>query len=267
MATEVQTCYRHPDRRAGVTCQRCDRPICPSCMAQASVGFHCPECSKAGRQRVYTPRSLGALSRPVITQLLVAVNVVAYLATSSSAYVRDFDLYGPAVAGGEWYRVVTGGFMHAGLLHLGMNMFALWILGSQVEAVTGKLRFSLIYGASLLTGSLGVLLLSPRSATVGASGAIFGLLGFAVANQFARGISLMQSGLGAILLINLLFTLGVPGISIGGHLGGLIGGYVCGAIVHELGPRLRSGALVNVLCVAVGIAAAAGSLLAANALA
>lgn len=267
MATEVQTCYRHPERRAGVTCQRCNRPICPSCMAQASVGFHCPECAYGSPQRVYTARSLAALHRPVITQVLIAIDVVAYLATSSSNNVRDFYLYGPAVASGEWYRIVTGGFMHAGLLHLGMNMFALWILGSQVEAVTGRLRFSLIYGAALLTGSLGVMILSPGSATVGASGAIFGLLGFAVANQFARGISLMQSGLGAILLINLLFTIGVPGISIGGHLGGLAGGYVCGVIVHELGPRVRNETLVNALCAAVGIAAAAGSVLAANVLA
>jgi membrane associated rhomboid family serine protease len=267
MATEVQTCYRHPDRRAGVSCQRCDRPICPSCMSSASVGFHCPECSRQGHQRVYTARTLSTLNRPIVTQVLIAINVVAYFATSSNQYSSDFLLYGPLVASGEWYRLVTGGFLHANLLHLGMNMFALWILGNQLETVLGKVRFGIVYFAALMAASLGVMLVSPLDATVGASGAIYGLFGVAVAYQLARGISLMQSGLGGILLINLLFTFGIPGISIGGHVGGLAGGFVCGLIIYQLGPRLNNELLVNALCVALGVACAVGGLAAAQALA
>ena len=206
MATAIQTCYRHPDRRAGVTCQRCDRPICPECMTQASVGFHCPECSKRGKQRVYTARTIMGGSRPIVTQALIGINVAVFvlglgrgsgdLFSGSNSLINDYGLLGSAfirhtdgtiapigVAQGEWYRLVTGGFLHAGLLHVGLNMFALWILGSQLEAAVGRLRFGVIYGAALLSGSLGVMILSPHEPTVGASGAIFGLLGLALAAQ------------------------------------------------------------------------------------
>src|SRR4051812_3136731 len=290
MAAPIQTCYRHPDRRAGVTCQRCDRPICPSCMTQASVGFHCPECAKQGRQRVYTARTLFRGGSPIVTQALIAVNVLVFLVGlgqssgsdaftgGTSSFIDDYGVLGSAffrhvngtitpvgVAHGEWYRLVTGGFLHAGLLHIGLNMFALWILGSQLEPAIGRLRFGVIYGVSLLAGSLGVMLLSPESPTVGASGAIFGLFGLAVAIQLSRGINIWQSGLGTILLINLAFTFGVPGISIGGHLGGLAGGFLCGVLLHELGPRLKLEVLPVVLCVVVGAACFGGALVAATA--
>ena len=286
MSVDVQTCYRHPDRRAGVTCQRCDRPICPSCMHQASVGFHCPECTKGGKQKVVTARNLGALNRPIATQALIAINVAVFLAGMSgggnqlgldavsrfepdyglvaSYSVRGVDL-GLGVGHGEWYRLVTGGFLHAGLLHLAMNMFALWILGSQLERVLGAARFVVVYGAALLAGSLGVMLLSPHELTVGASGAIFGLLGFALAYQLDRGINVMQSGLGGVLLINLAITFGISNISIGGHIGGLIGGFLCGQIVYKLGPVLKNELLVNVLCGALGVACLFGGIVAAQA--
>src|SRR4051794_38101046 len=149
MAAPIQTCYRHPDRRAGVTCQRCNRPICPQCMSQASVGFHCPECSKHGQQRVYTARTILRGAAPLVTQVLIGINVLVFLAglgktsgdafSGSNSLIDDYGLLGSAVqihrgvlslvgvAHGEWWRVVTGGFLHAGLLHIGMNMFALWI--------------------------------------------------------------------------------------------------------------------------------------------
>src|SRR5690349_6056912 len=131
MSTDLHTCYRHPDRRAGVTCQRCDRPICPSCMQQASVGFHCPECSRGGRQRVYTARTLAAGNRPLATQVLIAINVAVFVAglsggggsglglDSASRFENDLALVADGfyrgkavgVANGEWYRLITGGFL------------------------------------------------------------------------------------------------------------------------------------------------------------
>ena len=164
MAAAIQTCYRHPDRRAGVTCQRCDRPICPQCMTGASVGFHCPECSKQGKQRVYTARTIMGASSPIVTQVLIAINVVVYFVGANDRFfTTDYGLLGSGRLGftdgsskligvghGEWYRLVTGGFLHANILHLGMNMFALWILGSQLEAAVGRLRFTVIYGSALL---------------------------------------------------------------------------------------------------------------------
>ncbi|MEY2452141.1 MAG: hypothetical protein QOD92_1715 [Acidimicrobiaceae bacterium] len=279
MATAIQTCYRHSDRRAGVTCQRCDRPICPECMHQASVGFHCPECSSQGKQRVYTARTIMGGSQPLVTQVLIAVNVLVFFVGASNRFFTiDYGVLGSGrllftdsttqtigVAHGEWWRLVTGGFLHANILHLGMNMFALWVLGSQLEAAVGRLRFGVVYGVALLAGSLGVMVLSPHEPTVGASGAIFGLLGLALAAQRSQGVNVWQSGLGGILLLNLAFTFGIPGISIGGHIGGLAGGYVCGAILYEVGPRLKNATLSVVLCGAFGAACFAAAIVAASA--
>ncbi|MGZ4730152.1 MAG: rhomboid family intramembrane serine protease, partial [Acidimicrobiales bacterium] len=222
---QVTTCYRHPDRRAGVSCQRCDRPICPSCMVQASVGFHCPECTKqaAKRSPVITTRSLDV--QPLVTQVLIGLNLLAFVATVASGgslsggggtltdnlalvgagqFERNSPVIG--VASGEWYRLVTGGFMHAGILHIGMNMLVLWLVGAQLERVIGHARYLSLYIASLLAGSFAVMLVSPGALTVGASGAIFGLFGAMFAFQRDRGINPMQTGLGGLIILNLVIT-------------------------------------------------------------
>lgn len=253
-------------------------------MHQASVGFHCPECVKGGSQQVHTMRTLAVASRPVVTTTLVAVNVAIYLISSAGNgftslswnVTNDYALLGRAlgptgpigVAAGEWYRLVSGGFLHAGLMHIGFNMFVLWVLGKQLEPALGRLGFAAVYFSSMLAGSLGALILTePNVPTVGASGAVFGLFGYAVVAQYARGINPLQTGLGAIIAINLVFTFAFPGISIGGHVGGLLGGFVAGLLHDVVRPRLGAPAAVGVsLVAALGVACAVAAVAVANGL-
>lgn len=236
-----QTCYRHPDRETAVSCSSCGRPICPDCMTPTPVGMRCPECA---RQRTRVTRGAvtpGRADAPA-TFILIGLNVVAYLAEiasgsggvsgTSGSVIHNFALQGNGVADGEWYRLVTGGFLHAGLFHIGFNMFALFILGRLLEPAIGTPRFVALYFASLFAGSFGALLLSdPAQLTVGASGAIFGLFGAAFVIARGRRLDTIASELGLILLINLALTFGISGISIGGHLGGLAGGIVCALFI------------------------------------
>ncbi len=208
--TAMQTCYRHNDRRAGVVCQRCDRPICPDCMRQASVGFHCPECTRSGAQKVVRPNQL---LRPIVTQVLMAVNAAIFVAgigpgmETKGRFILDGGLVGRAfdptanavvgVSEGQWWRLVTSGFLHADIIHLGFNMFVLYRLGQLIEPALGRVHFGLVYLVSMLGGSLGVMLLDPSAFTVGASGAVFGLMGAAVAVFRSRGIgNILDSPLG-----------------------------------------------------------------------
>lgn len=263
-------CYRHPDRRAAVACQRCDRPICASCMTEASVGFHCPECAKGGRQKVYTAQTLDRLAgRPVVTLSLIGINVavfVAGMAIGSDQLTLDGGLFGPAVDQGEWYRLVTAGFLHSGLLHLGFNMYLLYLLGQQLEPLLGRFRFAVAYFFSLLVGSLGVLLLDPQALTVGASGAVFGLMGVAVVVQHSRGINPFETGLGGLIVLNLVITFVVPNISVGGHVGGLIGGLVAAGLLIVLPSRSRAlpPGVATLGVMALGLAVVAASLWAAS---
>jgi membrane associated rhomboid family serine protease len=264
----VYVCYRHPDRRAGVTCQRCDRPICPDCMNTASVGFHCPECAKTGRQKVYTKSSLARINRPLVTQVIIAVNVVVYVAgfvyesrnalSGRGGFALDGGLFGPSVAAGEWYRLVTSGFLHAGLLHLGLNMYLLYLLGSSLEPALGRARFLAVYFTSLLCGSLGVILLQPEALTVGASGAVFGLMGALFVLARARGIDPWSSGIGSLIVVNMIFTFAIPGISIGGHVGGLAGGMASAWLLE--GNRNLAGRQALGAVVALGGAAAVAAI-------
>jgi membrane associated rhomboid family serine protease len=218
-------CYKHPDREAGVRCRRCERAICPDCMISAPVGFQCRECVK-GAPAVRTLTSLRA--DPYVTMALVAVNVVVFLAQVDQT---DIGLFGPAVADGDWYRIVTSGFLHYDLLHIGFNMVLLWWLGQMLEPALGRVRFGLLYAGALVAGSLGVLVLDPTALTGGASGAVFGLMGATFLFQRRRGIDPMQTGIGGLILINLLLSFR-PGVSIGGHVGGLLGGLVLASILH-----------------------------------
>jgi membrane associated rhomboid family serine protease len=236
MADEPMYCYRHPDRETGVTCSECGRPICTECMFFAPVGIRCPDHSgqPQGAQRVTqgVRRASVQGGGALVTKILVAVNVAVYLAelaaggningTGNRIYVEGV-LFGPFVADGEYYRLFTAMFLHYGPIHLAFNMLALWWFGAAVEQVLGRGRYLMLYLVSGLAGSAGALISSPDSPTVGASGAIFGILGAALVLERQRTY-VLGGGAFWIIALNLIFTFAIPGISIGGHLGGLIGG-------------------------------------------
>jgi membrane associated rhomboid family serine protease len=265
----VETCYRHPNRETGVRCSNCGRPICPDCMTSTPVGMRCPECA---RQRTRA-RGVGATSNdPIVTYVLIGICVAAFvgeLAGGASATGSGFGgsrlfeegaLRGPEVADGDYWRLVSAGFLHAGFFHLLFNMFSLWILGTLLEPAIGQLRFALIFFVSLLAGSFGALLVDPNTFTVGASGGIFGLMGAAVVVLRNRGINPLESGLGLWIGLNLLITFTVSGISIGGHIGGLIGGTLAALVLFELPSTMRVPAqAANLLCAGLGVAAAVGA--------
>lgn len=206
-----------------------------------------------------------------MTKVIIAINIAVYVLIvldsgsvdgRGSLQVR-LALYGPSVANGEWYRLVTSGFVHYGLIHLGFNMFALYRFGEMLEPGLGRVRMAALYFAALLAGSFGAVLLSPGSLTAGASGAVFGVLAASAVGMRQRGIDVWRSGIGPLIAINLAFTFAVPGISIGGHLGGLAGGAAVGAVMLKTRPSRQSNlvgvawaALVAVGCVAASVAVA-----------
>jgi membrane associated rhomboid family serine protease len=274
----MATCYRHPNRETGVSCSNCGRPICPDCMTPTSVGMRCPECAKQ-RTKVHTIRSMA--TEPRVTYALIAINVVVYLAIQNNTLFNDLALLGHAqtpfgsvpglgVAHGEYWRLVTGGFLHANVLHIAFNMYLLYVIGQQLELVMGNVRFAALYIAALLAGSAGALVADPTINTVGASGAVFGLMGAMVIEQRARGLDPFAGGIfgsiGGLIVINLVFSFAVSGISIGGHIGGLIGGTIAAWLMTEAirrrmpsyAPLLACG-LVALVSVAIAIAAAGGS--------
>ncbi len=251
----MPTCYRHPNRETGVSCSSCGRPICPDCMTPTPVGMRCPECMRERTKVVRGPVGAGGkLGAYPVTMALIAINVVVFLievakgtggvgtgVENSSMYfefavwgggIEPFELFfGGGVAGGQLYRLVTGAFLHGDITHILFNMVALYFLGRLVEPALGSARFTALYFSSLLAGSFGALLLDPHAFTVGASGAIFGLFSAAFVIARGRGLETIAGQLAILIVLNLAFTLSVPGISIGGHLGGLVGGAICAAAI------------------------------------
>lgn len=231
------TCYRHPDRPTYVQCTRCQRYICPECMRDAAVGHQCPECVSSGaktvRQTKIRSAALWSSSAPVLTYTLIAVNVLAFVAQMASSRVEvDFVMWSPAVAHGQYYRLLTSAFLHSGITHLLFNMFALFVIGPPLEIWLGRLRFGLLYVLSALGGSVLIYLFSPLNApTLGASGAVFGL--FAATFVVARKVNVDIRWVVIMIVINLVITFTVPSISWQGHVGGLLtGGLVAFAYAY-----------------------------------
>lgn len=269
----METCYRHPSRETGVSCSSCGRPICTECMTPTPVGMRCPECSKQ-KTKVRTAATTFAGSEPRVTYAIIAINVVVFLLmlsqggtgtqTRVGSIYENGVLFGPFVDQGEWWRLLTAGFMHDGALHILFNMVGVYFLGQMLEPALGSVRFAALYFASLLAGSFGALLLSPDAATVGASGAVFGLFGAAFVIMRQRGINPMQTAIGPILILNLLITFANSGsISVGGHLGGLVGGGLA-AMAIIVGEQRRSQVAAVLGCVAIGVIAVIGGIAAAG---
>jgi membrane associated rhomboid family serine protease len=271
----MATCYRHPGRETNVACSNCERPICPDCMTPTPVGMRCPECSRqtTNVRRLQTGAGAGAGRAPA-TFALIAINVAVFIAellsgggsgvfASGGKLIREGGLYANAVSGGDWWRIVTCGFLHAGLIHIGFNMVALYFLGSFLEPVIGTPRFVAIYFASLLAGSALVILIDPNELTVGASGAIFGIFGAAFIVARHRGFGQVAQQIGFLLVLNLVFTFGAAGISVGGHIGGLVGGGLAGLVITYGQRYLRSQALELAVVGAIGAASVAIALAAA----
>ena len=284
----MATCYRHTDRETNVACSNCGRPICPDCMTSTPVGMRCPECARQKTKVVRSPSGMLGGSHPVTIGLIVAC-VAAFIAqvaggmdivsgSPAGTVTLDYGLLGfgadpqaqelIGVGEGEYYRIITGGFLHSGILHLGINMLALFFLGALLERAMGGWRFAGIFFVSLLGGSLGALILSPEDLTVGASGAVFGLMAAGFIEARDRGLNDIASQIGFYVVINLIFTFSVPNISVGGHIGGMVAGGVltlllaqarrsggAGARPVEIGIILGSGAALAVACVVAGNAA------------
>jgi membrane associated rhomboid family serine protease len=264
------TCYRHPDRETYVRCTRCERPICPDCMRAASVGFQCPDDVAAGAKQTRQPRTVfggrvsGDTSR--ISLGLVAVNVAVFVVGlvvgEGELQARFGNLAGPAllepggdlvgVATGEYYRLVTAAFLHAGVFHLAMNMFALATIGPTLESALGRVRFAALYALSALGGStLGFLLADQRALSVGASGAIFGLFG--AYYVVVRRVGGETRSITMLLAINLVITFLVPMIDWRAHLGGLLTGAAVAA-AFAYAPRTDRRSVVQATaCVAVAV--------------
>jgi membrane associated rhomboid family serine protease len=271
--TERTVCYRHPRVETAVSCSECGRPICPDCMVFGPVGIRCPECAgvpTGAKRTVERVRTAGDRApATIVTTILIGLNVAVFLAeiaTGSSwnslsgrLYVEG-ALYGPAVADGDWWRLITSAFLHAGPIHLLFNMLALWWFGRALETYLGPMRYLGVYFASALAGAAGALLLSPTTPTVGASGAVFGILGAGLVLE-RRRIYVFGGAALLIVAFNILFTFTIGNISIGGHIGGLVGGIASMLFLSRwrTGPIGLAGvALVAIVSIAIAYARVQG---------
>jgi len=215
-------------------------------MVTASIGFHCPECVRSGGDRRKTDYQMFHFD-PLMVKILIVTNVILFAVGigMGDGIQGQIVADGLIIRGGlhanfgEWYRVITSGFLHYGFVHLGFNMYALWLLGPAFERSLGRLRFAFFYFAAVISGSFGAMLWTPDGLTVGASGAIFGLLGLATVAQRSSGYSIWRSGLGMVLLLNFVLTFAVSSISVGGHLGGFVSGLMVGWLLFELPKKLK----------------------------
>lgn len=243
-------------------------------MTAASVGFHCPECTKTGAQKVYRAQDLR--SKPQLTYVLMALSGLVFVAQAAtngisgnifeSRVVAEGILWGPGVDAGEYWRIVTSGFLHSSLMHIGFNLYALYIFGPTLEREVGMLRTGLIYAGGLFGGAAAVLFFNWDQPTLGASGAVLGLAGGLAAVLWARGIAITQTSLGGIFLLNLALPLLIGRISFWGHLGGIIGGFLIGWLVSWLPAKFRQSeastlAVSSGAVVALGVLAVIGGII------
>ena len=233
----TETCFHHHDRETGRHCTRCGRPACAECLHQAAVGSQCWECIKAARPPTKERVRRSIAARPLLaTQSLIVANIVMFVYTNgvnvslrSNARLARYVQAAVPVDQGEWWRLISAGFIHFGIAHIFFNMLVLYLIGQVLEPLLGPWRFLAVYFASLLAGSLGAMILEPAlSASGGASGAVFGVGAAATVAMTRRGVRFWDTGFGPLLLINFFFGFFLTNISIGAHLGGMIGGAITG---------------------------------------
>ncbi|MEV4739283.1 rhomboid family intramembrane serine protease [Streptomyces sp. NPDC049555] len=273
MNDQAVRCYRHPDRETGVHCVRCERPICPECMVSASVGFQCPQCVSGGEGTGAGPHATASAPRTIagsvhvsdprlVTKALIGINVALWIAVMATGEQlgRSLELIGrvsydgmtlDGVAEGQWYRLLTAMFMHdtPAPTHILFNMISLWFLGPPLEAALGRVRYLALYLLSGLGGSaLTYLLAAPNQPSLGASGAIFGLLGATAV--LLRRLKYDMRPVMALLVLNLIFTFTWANIAWQAHVGGLVvGTAVAYAMVHA--PRGRRVLVQRLACATV----------------
>ena len=270
--TQTMVCYRHPQNETAVTCSSCGRPICTECMVFAPVGIKCPECAgtpTGAKKAAVRARSLGQGADFIVTKVLIAVNVLVFLAqvVQSGSLTNPFGelfirgaLYGPAVANGDWYRLVSSAFLHGSILHIFFNMLMLWWFGRPLEHLLGRARFLAIYLVSILAGSAGALLITPDRPTIGASGAVFGILGAGLVLERSN-INVFGGSALIVVILNLALSFTLNSVSIGGHVGGLIGGALCILVLSGFGRGHAVYGRFNLAAAAGLVAIAAGSVL------
>lgn len=255
-------CVRHPDRATGLTCVRCGRPACPECLREASVGYQCVDCVAQAGQGVRRAATVAGAEvvvsrRPVVVWTLIALNVAVYAVTVVQAGSISNNFRAPLFtdwqlaplylsAYGEWWRVITAGFLHIGPLHIASNMFALWVLGRDMETVLGRGRFVALYMISLLGGSAAVVLFNaPDQPVAGASGAVFGLMGglLVVLLRLRRPVGQVVG----LIVLNVVISQVIPNISLTAHIGGLVVGALVAAALVFTPARNRTALQVGAL--------------------
>jgi membrane associated rhomboid family serine protease len=270
-------CKRHPNTQTMLRCVRCGDPICPECMRPAAVGYQCPDDAKGSRQEYLRPaRNIGASAAgATVTKALLLVLVIVYAIEVAQAgpgsllagptipvLIRLGAIVPALIADGEYWRLFTGMFLHASLLHIALNGYALYIVGSVVESELGRWRFLALYLVTGLFGSAAVYMFSGIfEPTIGASGAIFGLFGVFAAYNFRRRDNAFYAArlrsMLTVIVINLLFTFFVPGISKAGHIGGLVCGLLLGLAIDGIGRRTsRAIAFWSAIAVAIALTVA-----------
>ena len=221
-------CKNHPEKETYVRCTRCENYICTDCMRSASIGYQCPSCASDSTpviKGINRNRFIPSQKNTQVTKFLSISLLVAYVFQFllGDVLIANFALFAPSVANGQWWLLITAGFLHGSIFHLLFNVYILWVIGSQLESIVGKTKFVVIYFVSLLGGSFASHLFSPSgSYSIGASGAIFGLMGAMLVVGRKRNLDISQ--ITTLVVINVVIGFVLSGIDWRAHLGGLAAG-------------------------------------------
>jgi membrane associated rhomboid family serine protease len=224
----MTSCTYHTDRETNVCCSRCEKYICTDCMRPASIGYQCPECASDSTSVIrgisknsYIPNQENNQVTKFLSITLISIYVAQFVL--GDILISNFALFAPSISTGQWWILITAGFLHGSILHLLFNVYILWVLGSQLESILGKKQFIFIYFISLLGGSIASFLFSPFGTySIGASGAIFGLMGAMLVVGRKKRLDISQ--VAVLVILNVVIGFVLSGIDWRAHLGGLAAG-------------------------------------------